>query len=113
MDSSGCPIVTVNGNGRCRPAITAATDPGTPVTVSGSRGELRHLELRPVAGRKESRLWNKLIERYHYLGYQPLPGAQMRYFIADGQRLLGCIGLGAAAWRVAPPTASSGGVGRS
>jgi hypothetical protein len=31
-----------------------------------------------------------------------LPGAQMRYFIKDGDRVLGAMGFGAAAWKVAP-----------
>ncbi|MFP4028477.1 MAG: Druantia anti-phage system protein DruA, partial [Candidatus Brocadiia bacterium] len=53
-----------------------------------------------------SGLWNELIERYHYLGYNPLPGAQMRYLVHSGaehgQRLLAALGFGAAAWKVAP-----------
>jgi hypothetical protein len=47
-------------------------------------------------------LWNELIERYHYLGYAPLPGAQMRYLVFSGPRLLAALGFGAAAWKVAP-----------
>ena len=47
-------------------------------------------------------LWNELIDRYHYLGYKTLPGAQLRYFIkADGQNLA-LLGFGAAAWTTAP-----------
>ena len=50
-----------------------------------------------------SRLWNELIARYHYLGYRPLSGAQMRYLVwsADG-RLLAALGFGASAWQVQP-----------
>jgi hypothetical protein len=54
-----------------------------------------------VATSEESSLWNELIERYHYLGYHPLPGAQVRYLARDGERLLGALGFGAAAWKVA------------
>lgn len=51
--------------------------------------------------KKDSALWNEFIDRYHYLGYQPLPGAQIRYFAyADGQ-LLSLLGFGAAAWKTA------------
>jgi hypothetical protein len=47
-------------------------------------------------------LWNEFIDRYHYLGYKTLPGAQLRYFIkADGQ-ILALLGFGAAAWTTAP-----------
>ena len=77
-----------------------ATDPG-PLLV-GTRRDLGALTLHRVACRKDSGLWNELIERYHYLGYTPLPGAQIRYLIRNESRLLGAIGMGASAWKVAP-----------
>jgi len=40
-----------------------------------------------------------LIERYHYLGYKPLPGAQIRYLVFAGFQLLAALGFGAAAHR--------------
>jgi len=49
----------------------------------------------------DSRLWNELVARYHYLGYRPLPGAQIRYLVRHQERLLGALGFGAAAWKVA------------
>ncbi|MBK1724573.1 DUF4338 domain-containing protein [Thiocystis violacea] len=52
--------------------------------------------------RASSALWNELIERYHYLGYKPLPGAQLRYFAYAGERLVAVLGFGAAAWQSAP-----------
>ncbi|MBW1926315.1 MAG: DUF4338 domain-containing protein [Deltaproteobacteria bacterium] len=33
---------------------------------------------------------------------QPLPGAQLRYFVRDGDRVLALPGFGAAAWKTAP-----------
>ena len=50
-----------------------------------------------------SSLWNELIQRYHYLGYRPLSGAQMRYLVwsRDGL-LLAALGFGASAWQVQP-----------
>jgi hypothetical protein len=57
------------------------------------------LELVERAG---SALWNELIDRYHYLGYKPLPGAQLRYFAYAGERLVAVLGFGAAAWQTAP-----------
>jgi len=64
-----------------------------------------HLEL--VAGgppqrRSDSHLWNEYIDRYHYLGYQPLPGAQLRYFAWAGGEIIALLGFGAAAWKTAP-----------
>lgn len=90
-----------NGNGKCRPKITHASDPQIPVDLPA--GKLGRLAFKVPATRKESSFWNELIERYHYLGYMPLPGAQMRYFVYDGRgRLLALLGFGAAAWKVAP-----------
>jgi hypothetical protein len=99
------PPQTVNGNGRIRPRHTPASDPREPLTLAA--GDLGRLVLRPVQTPKESSLWNELVERYHYLGYKPLPGAQLRYLIysdrvVDGERpLLAALGFGAAAWSVA------------
>ena len=70
--------------------------------VRGSRGDIARLSLDPVAGRAESRSWGDLVARYHYLGYYPLPGAQIRYFIHGDGALLGVIGFSAAAWKIAP-----------
>ena len=63
--------------------------------------ELADLRLQRVE-RKDSALWNEYIDRYHYLGYKPLPGAQLRYFAYTGDRLLGLLGFGAAAWKTGP-----------
>ena len=46
--------------------------------------------------------WNEFVGRHHYLGYKMLPGAQLRYLIMDGDRVLGAMGFGAAAWKIAP-----------
>jgi hypothetical protein len=72
-----------------------------PRPVVGTAGELGGLRLEAVSDPRASRLWNGLIARYHYLGYTPLPGAQLRYLIACEQGVLGAIGFGAAAWKVA------------
>jgi hypothetical protein len=63
--------------------------------------ELEGLRLERVE-RKGSALWNEYIDRYHYLGYKPLPGAQLRYFAYAGDRLVGLLGFGAAAWKTGP-----------
>lgn len=89
-----------NGNGRIKPAPTAAGDPRKP--LNAPLRTLGRIVLRPVDSRADSALWNELIERYHYLGYKPLPGAQLRYLVFAGPDLLGALGFGAAAWTVAP-----------
>jgi hypothetical protein len=59
------------------------------------------LQLRMVRP-DNSRLWNEYIERYHYLGYKSLPGAQMRYFVDAGSQLVALLGFGAGAWQTEP-----------
>ena len=64
--------------------------------------ELGTLWLRQVQGPKESALYYTLLERYHYLGAK-LGGSPhlLRYLFGVGERLLGVIGFGPAAWKVA------------
>jgi len=88
-----------NGNRTGRVRISTASDPKPDVCVgAGALGPLR-LEL--VVKGTGSQLWNELIERYHYLGHKRLPGAQLRYFVYGGSRLLATLGFGACAWSVA------------
>lgn len=89
-----------NSNGRIRPKFTSASDPRPALTLAA--GALGELEFRRVTSREDSSLWNELIERYHYIGYKPLPGAQIRYLVFAGHHLLAALGFGAAAWKVAP-----------
>jgi hypothetical protein len=79
---------------------SAASDPQTDLDISVS--ELKDLRLELVAKGKPLRLWNEFIARYHYLGYGVMPGAQLRYFIKSGDQILGAMGFGGAAWKVAP-----------
>jgi len=89
-----------NGNGRNRPRLTSASDPREPISLPA--GALGRLLCRPVNSPSDSSLWNELIERYHYLGYKPLPGAQIRYLVFSGNHLLAALGFCAAAWTIAP-----------
>ena len=65
-----------NGRGQRRFPLTAASDPRAP--VPGPVRALEPLRFQRVSDGRPSRLWNELIARYHYLGYRPLSGAQMR-----------------------------------
>jgi hypothetical protein len=90
-----------NGNGRGYCRRTARAEPELfPVVMPA--GALADLLLEPVARRQDSHLWNEYVARYHYLGYEPLPGAQLRYFARAGGRILALLGFGAAAWKTAP-----------
>jgi len=79
--------------------FTGASDPQPELRCSCR--ELPDLKLHRVVEKTDSRLWNELMARYHYLGYRPLPGAQVRYLLKNGETLLGALGFGAAAWKVA------------
>ena len=87
-------------------ANAASNSRRLPTPESRCPAPLRALEplvFQRVPGGRLSRLWNELIARYHYLGYRPLSGAQMRYLVwsADG-RLLAALGFGASAWQLQP-----------
>ena len=48
------------------------------------------------------KLWNEFIDRYHYLGYTSLAGAQIRYFVKEHDEILALLSFSAAAWKTAP-----------
>ncbi len=79
--------------------FTPATDPQSPVVCSVNQLPQLHFQMVTKA---TSALWNEYIMRYHYLGYTPLPGAQLRYFISAGKQIVALTGFGAAAWQTAP-----------
>ena len=79
--------------------FTPATDPQDSILCPVN--QLPHLWLQMV-DKTNSFLWNEYIERYHYLGYTPLPGAQLRYFITANGQILALTGFGAAAWQTSP-----------
>lgn len=89
-----------HASGRAPRGRSPASQIGLPIT--GSRADLADLHLAPIATREQSHLWNEIMRQHHYLGYQPLPGAQIRYLIRGGGHLLGGLGFGAAAWKIAP-----------
>lgn len=78
---------------------TAQAEPGGLLEASvQALGTLRLAQVQ----RTDSALWNEYIDRYHYLGYKPLAGAQLRYFAYAGERVVGLFGFGAAAWKTGP-----------
>jgi hypothetical protein len=78
---------------------TTATDPQTPLLQPVH--ELGALTLCPITDTASSRLWNEYIARYHYLGYTPMSGSQMRYNVFAGDRQVALLSFGASAWRLA------------
>lgn len=75
----------------------AVLEPGSAPSV-----ELAQLRVDLVLNKRESLLWNAYIQRHHYLGHQPMPGAQLRYFARAGEHIVAALGFGASAWKVKP-----------
>jgi hypothetical protein len=86
---------------RSRPHFppTAATEPQA--ALQRPVHELPPLTLRPLAHTAASRLWNEYMQRYHYLGYTPLSGSQLRYNVYAGEHLVALLSFGASAWKLA------------
>ncbi len=89
-----------NGNGRGLRAHPVALPEAH--RINQPVHELAGLALRRVESKACSALYNALIDRHHYLGYRPMAGAQARYLIVWEQGVLGAIGFGASAWKIAP-----------
>lgn len=85
---------------RVRINFTPRTDVGEnicdPVHLLGA------IRLERVIGSSALSLWREYIERYHYLGYTQLPGAQIRYFVYAENKLVALLSFSAAAWKTAP-----------
>lgn len=92
-----------NGNNNGKPYLrrTQQAEPEAPL-LAASPKELGDIQLHLVTCRQDSHLHNEYIDRYHYLGYQPLPGDQLRYFIRANERIVALLGFGAAAWTTQP-----------
>lgn len=60
-------------------------------------GELGPLEFRQVRRSAQERLFNGLIEQYHYLGYTQPVGEHLKYVVSAGERPVACF-----AWSSAP-----------
>ena len=90
--------------GRPKPIVFGAeTEPPlfpAPTTLDG----VRPLDFRTVVrDTREGKLWNEFVARYHYLGYKPLVGAQMRYAVHDRNGWpVAMLGFSTAAWKLAP-----------
>jgi hypothetical protein len=82
---------------RVLPHLEHATD--EPASVP--EVDLRQLTV-SVVSKGESLLWNTYVRRYHYLGHQLIPGAQLRYFVKAADRVVALLSFGASAWKTKP-----------
>jgi hypothetical protein len=59
------------------------------------------IQLSLVQDPQQARVFKGLIGNYHYLGYQPATGAQVKYLAFYQERPLACLSFGPAAYKVA------------
>ena len=66
-------------------------------------GELGPLSLSVVSRTPVEKLWNELIDRYHYLGYGTIVGPCLKLFVSvEGGTRLACVSFAPAAWKIEP-----------
>ena len=65
--------------------------------LQGSLGDFQPLEFVQVRRTPEERLFNSLMEQYHYLGYQRPVGEHLKYLVKAGGQVIACL-----AWSSAP-----------
>jgi len=95
------PIRSANNVFRNRPDGQMTLDFCTE-QIEGRLSDLQPIRIQPVRQTLDGRLFRRLLQRYHYLGYNGSVGENLKYLVYDRQRrLLGCLLYGAAAWRVA------------
>ena len=93
------PSRKINGSRRPDFPATKASDGQSPLLRPVH--EVDTVTLRLVAGTAASRLWNEYVQRYHYLGYTPMSGSQLRYNVYAGDKLVALLSFGASAWKLA------------
>ena len=86
---------------RRRVALTQNTAPRADISIRVRDIDAGALSLVTGSGnRKQERLWNEYIERYHYLGYGVPLGAHLKYFVCVHRQPIACLAFSGAAWRV-------------
>jgi hypothetical protein len=81
----------------------AKAEPPEVATIRCELAELGAVAVVPVSSRysRASRVWNGLMEKYHYLGRGPLCGAQIRYLVrSDKHEWLGALSFSAATFQL-------------
>jgi len=96
-----------NGNGNIA-RYQAPPGPQLALAVPSTLDALGDVELVVVQTKAVSRRSRALIGSYHYLGYTPFAGAQLRYLIESRSQTLGALGFAASAWSCAPRDAHIG-----
>ena len=71
--------------------------------LEGRLSDIQPIEFRQVRGQgADEKLFNGLIERYHYLGYTHPVGEQMKYLVFGGNRPVACFAFSSAPRHLGP-----------
>ena len=72
-------------------------------SLEGRLSDIQPIEFRQVRGKvSEEKLFNGLVERYHYLGYTHPVGEQMKYLVFGGERPVACFSFSSAPRHLGP-----------
>ena len=75
----------------------------SPVQIDSALAEILPLKVIQVQNVPQRRIFGRLLQQHHYLGYYRPVGENLPYFIqTQSADLLGCALFGAAAWKCAP-----------
>jgi hypothetical protein len=99
------PVRWVNPN----PLARRSVERNRPVPVlvdetplQGTLAEIRPLEFQQVRRTLEERLFNSLLDRYHYLGYTQPVGEHLKYVVYAQGRPIACLGWSSAPRHLGP-----------
>lgn len=70
------------------------------LAIEGQLTRADCVSLENIQTASDSRLWRNLVERYHYLGYKPMVGRSLKYFIHRNGQAVGAISWGSACWKL-------------
>jgi len=84
---------------RAKPATDFLVDQSP---LRGSLRALQPLAIRQVRRTGEERLFNGLIERYHYLGYSQPVGEHLKYLVCTQDRPVACLAWSSGPWHMGP-----------
>ncbi|MDE2753730.1 MAG: ISAs1 family transposase [Gemmatimonadota bacterium] len=69
--------------------------------ASDSSIDLRAVTVRPTRGGREHRLWDRLVEEHHYLGFHGIVGKGLRHVALHGETWLALVGWQPGAFKLA------------
>lgn len=94
------PRIIDNNNNSKRRKSTQITLDFQPDPLCIALSDLAPIELRQVRRTPEEKLFNKLIQQYHYLGYSQPVGEHLKYLVYAGTRLLACFVFSSAPYAI-------------